>query len=581
MNRNSFRLTAAALSVLAVTSFAAAPAFADPGNPYAVGGTNQENPSNKALINPSATVQLSIHKYLGGGTGQPNNGTQQSINLPPLQGVNFDIYKVYADAAHTQQLDLTTNNGWTTASKLTQYTPSDADVAAGRFVVNGTTYYIGKVSTVTTNGTGTATFTQPGGVGVYLAKENLATSGTITNTATGAVVNKGTITPAKSFVVTLPMTNPDDTTRWMYDISVYPKNQSDTIVKTVDDKGTVTTDNGNVGDHVIDYSLTSSITDGTTPLGMYVIYDDLDPSLTFTGADLALSNGVALVPATDYVVYTAANLTTPGAAFTGGTVAGGPLVTIVLTDAGLTKLEANRAADVITRIHTTVGAEDADGMVPNVGSFIPNEGWWNSNGNPGTNPEDPTTPPGGTTPPGTPTNEVKTYYGDVVVNKQDPQQTGANMAGATFAVYSDPTPGDGTCSSSDVAGTPINTQTITANNRVVFRGLQTSNWYNNAEVTNPAQFQSYCLVETKAPAGYNLDATPIYLTIDYKSATTTAPAFTTQLVNNEKSNLGNSLPLTGGQGVAMLGVAGLLLVVGGVAYYVISNRRDEDEKASA
>jgi fimbrial isopeptide formation D2 family protein/LPXTG-motif cell wall-anchored protein len=542
-------------------------AFADPGDPYKVGGVNQENTSNKALINPDAATRLRIHKYLGAPTGQANNGTEQTITgRDPLVGVNFDVYRVVG-------VDLTTNAGWTAATALSGHQITAAEIAAKAITLGGTTYTLSGPSTVTTAAGGLATF--DGAVGLYLVNENLATSGTIT--ADGETVEKASITPSAPFLVTLPMTNPDDTTRWMYDVNVYPKNQTDSATKVVKDKGTVTTDNGNVGAHGIDYTITTSITDGSDPLGMYVIYDDLHDSLTFTGASLALSDGTALVAGTDYKVYTAPGWTS-GSPFDGTAVAGGPLVTIVFTDAGLKVLEAHRGANVVTTLNTTLGAEDADGVVENQASFIPNESWWDQNGQPGVDPEDPTTPPvdpEDPKEPGIPTNPVESKYGNVIVNKQDPTDTGADMKGAVFAIYGDPTPGDGTCSASDVSGTPINTATIATGNTLTFTGLQASNWYDGANVADQANWLSYCLVETKAPEGYNLDATPRYVTIDWKTGTSdpAAAAYATELVNNEKSNLDNNLPLTGGDGVGALSLAGLVLVGGGVTYYAVTSRK--------
>ncbi|NNM47258.1 SpaH/EbpB family LPXTG-anchored major pilin [Knoellia koreensis] len=574
MSKRSYAYAAAVLAAATLTLAPATVALADTGNPYAVGGVSQENTSNKALINPTATVQLSIHKYLGVQTGQPNNGTEQTVNQPPLQGVNFDVYQVFYDAAHTQKVDLTTNQGWTDASAITGYTPSSADIAAGSFTINGKTYYIAKSATVTTDASGSATFTKPTGVGFYLVAENLKTSGTLTSN--GTTIDKSTVTPAAPFFVTLPMTNPSDPTRWMYDVNVYPKNQSDSIAKAATDKGTTTGDAGNTGSHAVDYTVTSSITDGTNPLGMYVVYDDLDPALTFTGADLKLSNGTALVAGTDYTVYTAPNATTPATAYTSGSVANGPLVTVVFTDAGLAKLEANRSLNVVTTLHTTVGALDADGVIPNKASFVPNQNWWDQYGTAGVNPETPATTPPGTVP-GTPSPVVESKYGTVVVDKYDPQNSGANLAGAVFAIYADATPGDNTCSASDVSGTPINTATIGSNNKATFTGLQTSNFYNGGPVADQTKWLSYCLVETKAPAGYNLDAAPRYITIDYTTGSTTAPASVTQRVANEQANFGNSLPLTGGSGVAAMSALGLLLVGGGVAYSMKNRRREEQD----
>ena len=328
---------------------------------------------------------------------------------------------------------------------------------------------------------------------------------------------------------------------------------------------------------------------GTAPLGMYVIYDDLDPSLTFTGASIKI-NTTDLVRCTavntpancDYTVYTASGWGVNATAWDGNPVANGPVVTIVFSDAGLTELEANRAYNVFTTLNTTVNKEDADGIVPNTSSFIPNEQWWNQNGTTTVNPETPTTTPP-TTPPGIPSNEVKTKYGDLVITKLDPKATtpAADMAGAEFAVYIDPTPTTG-CTADDVIGTPVKTGVIPTttgvDNTLTIKGLQTSDFYNNTQYTaeQSDMFIKYCLVETKAPEGYNLNAEAIQFTI-LVPATVTNLASTALTVYNELKNLGNNLPLTGGAGVAAFSTLGLLLVGGGMAYYVVTSRRRREQ----
>ena len=99
MTRKPFRLAAAAVSGLAITTlaFGAPAAFADTGDQTKVDGVSQAA-GNPSLVNPTATVQLNIQMHLGATTGQPNNGTVQSVTTPKLQGVNFDGTRIeYAD----------------------------------------------------------------------------------------------------------------------------------------------------------------------------------------------------------------------------------------------------------------------------------------------------------------------------------------------------------------------------------------------------------------------------------------------------------------------------------------------------
>jgi len=595
MNHKKFRLAAAAVSTLAVAFLGtgAPAAFGSDADPAFVGTTDQTNASNPALINPSADVQLEIHKHIGLPVGGYDDGSVKTVDLPKLQGVEFEVYKV-------GNVDLTTNAGQLAAAALYDYKITPMEIAAGKIVLgtspNTVEYSLTLVEEVTTQSTGTATFlnTADGAVGLYLVVESVEPTDTITqwDGTTSTPVQAASITGAAPFFVTLPMTNPDDRTRWMYDVDVYPKNQSDTVAKFVDDKGTVTDPNASTpaGLRQIDYTIKSDITDGTVPLGMYVVYDDLDPALTFTGVSLTFSAGTdSLVQGTDYLVYTAPDLTANATLWTSGSVASGPLVTVVFTDAGLTKLEANRSAQVVTVINTTVGAQDADGVLPNTASVIPNQMWWDLNGIPTVNPETPTTtPPTGTTPPGTSSNTTKSYFGNIVITKYDPNNTDASLAGTQFKVYADPTPGDGVCSSADVAGAALNTVLVGPDNKATFTGLQASNYYNDAMIpsslatdgttllnsttTTDPKIQSYCVVETQAITGYTLNAQPYYATINYTTAGT-APAFTTLSIANEKANLGNNLPLTGGQGVAALSFAGLLLIGGGGGYYAYTSRK--------
>ncbi len=50
-------------------------------------------------------------------------------------------------------------------------------------------------------------------------------------------------------------------------------------------------------------------------------------------------------------------------------------------------------------------------------------------------------------------------------------------------------------------------------------------------------------------------------------------AVTNLPIKNEKANLGNNLPLTGGEGVAALSLGGLALIGGGLGYYAYTSRK--------
>ena len=81
------------------------------------------------------------------------------------------------------------------------------------------------------------------------------------------------------------------------------------------------------------------------------------------------------------------------------------------------------------------------------------------------------------------------------------------------------------------------------------------------------------MVETKAPNGYNLNAEPFTATIDWATGTSTLTRTATVEITNEKTNLGNQLPLTGGEGIAALSIGGLVLIGGGAVYYAAASRK--------
>ena len=123
------------------------------------------------IIDPTATVTLNIAKFLDNTTGQPNNGTQQTVSGTPLEGVDFDVYKFTT-------IDLTTNAGWAASIVLQDHTLTAGEIADGFVTVNSVNYPFTLVTTVTTDAAGLATFTQAAGAGLYLVNENLGTSTT-------------------------------------------------------------------------------------------------------------------------------------------------------------------------------------------------------------------------------------------------------------------------------------------------------------------------------------------------------------------------------------------------------------------
>jgi fimbrial isopeptide formation D2 family protein/LPXTG-motif cell wall-anchored protein len=492
--KHTLRLAAAALAAVALAMLGTT-----------VPTANAADPS--PIIDPDAAVTLNIHKYLGQ-TATAGDGTVQDMTGRDwLSGVKFDVYQV-ADAGvggtcpSTAWVDLTTNAGWDAAATLNGYVPPQGAVVTSFTYPDpgGHTYCLGTLTRVTTSTSdGTATFPHTG-PGLFLVYENLSASTNVQKNGTGTAIDTSVLSPSAPFLVTLPMTDPVSQTSWMYDVHVYPKNQADTVTKTVTDQGTALDPAATGASHTITYTITSSISDQAQD--MYRITDTLDTRLTNVNVTVKID-----VPAPD-----------------------GPITLDEGTDYDLT----------------------GNFVISNTAYVIPNQAWYDNHYTPEA--------------PGIPSGQVQSKYGSLTITKKE-SGTSTLVPGAGFTLYK--AGEDQVCTSADLtAGNVIFPERFTSDpgGTLTFTGLQLSNFYDGFPA-GMSPWNRYCLVETTAPTGYNLLAEPILITID------TAGDVQALDVPNQKKNLGNALPLTGGQGVAVLSIGGALLVGAGLGYYLVFLRR--------
>lgn len=551
----SHRLMATSLAVVAGAGVFAPAAHAQlAGNPAAV---------NPATIDATAATSLNVHKLLGNADATlPANGTEVN-NAPgkPLSGVVFDLYQV-------EGVDLTTNAGWNAANDLAKLTLTDADVANGYVTgASGTQYTLTKIGSQTT-ANGLATFANQG-VKLVLVDENLAASTAVTD-ADGKAVPTASITESAPFLVTLPMTDPTSRTGWDYSVDTYPKNQSDTLTKQVLDgnKGTAGQDAYAAGQDLT-YRLVSSINNNDTngdskvtgaDIARYEVADKLPAETTFKSVTVSVLDADGKATVLDPANYTVDNAN--------GTV------TVKMTAAGLDVIAAVSGGHVQTDIVATVTAPATGlGEVTNTATFIPSNSWAVTHENN----------------PGIPSNEVISKFGDIVIQKTA-SDTKAGLAGATFAVYS---AGDNdTCEDADVTGTPVATSADSdAQGMTSIKNLQLSNWYNGAEQT---QLHNWCLVETKAPAGYQLQAKPVQFSLTVPGSVTDLSAAYADTARDDSAtdntggnlnvvdtpdNILNHLPQTGGAGMGVAPLAGVGLLVGAAALtaYAAKRKGQEDD----
>ena len=491
---------------------------------------------NGSTIDPDAATTLTIHKCeqtdangVKEGTGNPD----PQVECKPVAGVEFTITKL--------NVDLTTPEGWK------QLADAKGDVVKAGALKSNTT------QTITTGGDGLASFTDAQTeVGAYLVSETRTPDKVI---------------PAEDFVVTLPMTNPQDTTAWNYNVHVYPKNTISGVDKKVTDKPAPGSG------HDITYTITTSIPKVDYPGGArikrYEVVDQLDKRIKKDAltpvVKIVGQNETPLADTTDYTLITAEG-------------ADHNWATIQLTEEGRRKAaEARHNGTGETKVQVTLTAKfdatvNLEGDLSNTAGLIPNDSpnfTW-----------DPSNP--GTKVPGIPTTPVLSKYGKVVVTKTGTDELAdkTKYNGAQFQVYEcTKTAGGATLRDGDPSTQAVDPLTIGGEKTFTTAGqgmveinyLRANDYVDGVKKDTLTDEDHYCLVETKAPEGYTLQADPIPFRVLADNATAKAPTAVT--VTDVPKNAGFRLPLTGANGVIFLTVAGALLVAGGAVVAYANKRR--------
>ena len=522
----AFAVAAGALALPAATSATqAAPAFG-------LAATIERAPSLVDL-DTTRTGSITIHKLVKddtNGTTAGNGLEDVTATGTPLDGATFTVERL-------NTVDLTTQAGW---EKLAGYN--------------------GNVDTAKADGTDAAVekTTAGGGLAVF------------DGLPLGAYVVTETATPpgyvgSKPFIITVPMTHPTDLNKWVYDVHAYPKNSKAGIEKTVKDDTTPA-----IGS-AISYTIKSDVP-AAEALDYYDVVDQYDKrvELPEAGVTLKIVDGktgeVALVKDTDYMLISA-----------DGTDGKTKFWTAEFTAAGRQKLLDNRKDDT-TKVQmdlsgTVKDKVEADGLFKNQAILLPNtpsNGW---------KPDSGTVPP-----PDYPHSEVVSKFGKVKITKVSAKDTAAKLQGAEFEVYQCTPQSTPTANFESVDATldkklsPAGTSTYTtdANGEVTIDGLRNNDWENNEAVTNPGW---YCLVETKAPDGFELQTRPIAFQVLQTNSTADNEYTLATTVKDVPTNGGFNLPLTGAAGVGVLIGAGALLVGGSGAIALANKRRKEQADA--
>ena len=549
-NRNKIRTAlAAGLTVLLGSALAAPALAAGEGGPEGPGAPGGDSTPITGVAPTSG--DLVIHKFIGALAAAPkSDGTQLDTSgwtgVTPVNGVAFDLYQVGAPVNPQPPTD-----PWADVPPQGTYVKNasgNLDVYAGSNKVGEYALTAASSPQVTTgtNGTGTASGLPQG---LYLVIENAAASTSITNANTGeAMFISQTAAP---FIVPVPMTSPTGD-GWLDVVHVYPKNEALTVDKVVEQKGAVA-----VGD-TMHYTITTSVPTDVANGTKFQIFDKLDAALDYVDA----SATVATVPA-----LTAPNALVLGTDYTVTYDKPSRTLLVAFTPAGLPKLDG--LASVVVELDSTINSTIltyADFSVPNVA----NVEFTNSDGTDFASESDPT---GG--------SEV--HSAAIKITKVD--EAGQPLNGAKFKIATseanakagqflriNPTSKQ-LFDVGDLMWTILNSDNdyeISPSNSASFTGLR-----DQVDVNGTMTWQTYWVVETAAPATYNLLSAPIK--VDFQDAFNKVadPADYDHVYSaTVKNSQGFMLPETGGMGTIVWTVAGVVLV--GVAVLIVATRRKKD-----
>lgn len=468
----------------------------------------QAAPQDYGNIDQNRQGSITVHKYL-----HQNGAGPGDISGPPAAGDFSDpiagvTFAAYPLLKSGSPLNLSDSANW---SQL-------KDLAPGAGCTAPTGFSLGSAfSLPATTAAGVATITLP--VGAYQICEISAPAN---------IIDKAT-----PFIVTIPMPHESG---WVYDVHAYPKNGEGTIEKSIDEQQ--------------ETGLGSTVTfPVTVPVPM--------SAQTWTGFAIRDTFDSRLEP----VALNAADITVDGQPLDESfysIAVSGQQVTVNFTRQGLAWLNQGPNAQAGKSVRVEFAGKVValgNGTITNTAELWPN--------NPGFDPN--LQPP-------IPSNEVKTRWGSLQVQKRADGTTGTQgrLNGAVFEVYNAADPYAASCTDAVAAGTPVAvngaTQFTSAGTGVIsIAGLFVSDSVNPAI---DAQQRCYVLKEVAAPAGYVLPAQPF-------TAVTVNVGETTVSDNGEITNTQSEvpeLPLTGAAGQTIL-IAGSLGAFAVAAVLLVWNRR--------
>lgn len=561
---------------------------------------------NTATIDTTkkSTTSITIHKYENNpaGTIRANGEEVKDLsNRKPVKGVKFTLWRLKKGA---DEIDLSTSEGWKKIKGLENLvaTAENNKKTAHDFIAvtnpefnkytdagEGVDKASGK--SCTTGEGGSCKFEQLP-MGLYYVEETDVSGAQLKDGQTWKPVSitKG----VDPFFVTTPLAN-ETTKKWIYNVNVYPKNDTSTDLpkktpanapSSLDIKSNNATTMS--WDITIPLNLIAPATKFTTikftdPLMKDLVFDaasgisDVKISKFAKGSDTAstkTNDFNDLTKDTDYTVTTDnAKTYTVGSKTEKFT-----LVTVALNNTGLGKADTlykNLGDGNVLKLTAKITAKVKQGAtkVVNVINTEVNNTVTGQKDDP-----KPCVPTSGK-PCDNPGQSV-TNFATLKVTKVN-EQTGQDkktLKGAEFEVYAMKDNATST-TNADVTGNDKGNKKVegvtltTGDNGEASVEL----FIGNGDTTS----KKYCIVETKAPAGYQSSDKPTCYDLTVESAANAATNNSKEVVNKLSTALDKivgALPMTGARGLVLLTAFGIV-GLGGTLFYIITRRRKEQEEA--
>lgn len=516
--------------------------------------------SSRALEEPSAIApakgSLTIHKYLYNVDGiDVGDGKEISdvgeLNGKEIRGVQFDVYKVGAKV---------TAGAPDVVPGGAEWSYSISSDKTKLVATNGASTYEYSIGSKLNNGTDSKT-DNDGSIklkeldrGYYFVVENLGDSDP--EIKNGENWEKIAITtPAKPFVVAVPMTDPDDEASWITDVHVYPKNQTTDVVKEPS-KPSV-----NVGE-TFNWSIAVEIPAGIKDYQKFIVTDTLDEALTYTADSVKVYQ--AEKSGDKWIKSSPENqLSSFGSNFTAET----NTLTVDLISG---KEEMANWEGLIIEFETKVNGK-LEGKEVNIIGNKATVDFTNKEGQDSKKESD----------------ESEVNVGDIIIDKVD--KDGKELSGAEFQIARTEKEAkdgnfikitkdsDGKISGfvypgadgyNDALDWIVKPNSETEGDFKKFEGLET----HTIKSDGTPDYKTYWVVETKAPDEYNLVGDPIE--VNFENSEKVDDRLTYNLTRKVVNSKGFTLPNTGGIGTMLLVVVGIVLI--GLAVILTMNKNKKN-----